>query len=486
MKRRDFLKQAATVGLASTLAISSASSQAVTGSARPKNVIFITVDQQCANELGCMGNPRVKTPRLDRMAAEGVLFRQMHCQAITCGPSRVAMVTGRYCHATGMHRNDTILPSHEQTLAEIFRDAGYHCVALGKVENHGVEEGRTDVSEGFLQGFHEYYGLDKGPKGDLTKAFIAGQGPYEGTDRHKYTAVWAGDEEDHFDVRSLRRAQRLLKERREDPKFLWLSFHQPHRPICPPKRFVEPYDPTTIPLPPSASMTLENRPKAIVDYAVSHGTTDITEDEIRTLIARRYAAASFLDDCIGQLRDTIRELEQERDTVLVYISDGGSYAGNYGWYQKMPFMLYDCLTHVPALIWAPGRVAPTQPTDALTEQIDLAPTLLELAGVGCPAPMQGQSLLPLMRGEVAALHDAVFAETGFDLRCIMVRTREWKFIYHHDCPHELYHLAEDPEEVRNVYGQYPEIETELRDRLIAWRMDTGSPVLRRRKRKPGK
>jgi arylsulfatase len=478
MDRREFVKENAIIGaslygthLANAVSASASGDQSSSAERLP-NVIFVTVDQQCADELGCMGNPEVKTPHLDRLAKEGVLFNNMFAQSGTCGPSRVAMLTGKYCHATGVQTNNAVLPPHEVNLPDLFGSKGYRCVAIGKVENiQGLPDGEIETDEGFLKGFHELHSQDKPDPNHAADSALNG-----------YISTFVADPEEHWDVKTLRHAQRVLADHPEDPVFMWLSFHQPHNPMAPPRKFVDMYDPEKIKLPASATMEIVDRPGPVSKYADDRVTGKIDHDGIRRLRAVRYAAASFLDDCMGQLIDTVKSLGQERDTIVIYISDHGSYAGNFGWYRKFPFVLYDCLVHVPAIVWAPGRIDATPTVDALVESIDLPATLIDMFGIDRPWNMQGKSLIPLITGEESELHDAVFAETGFDLRCIMVRTTDWKFVYYHNGQPELYNLQTDPHETRNVYGKHPTVEARLRDRLLKWRMDTGSPLLKDHKR----
>jgi arylsulfatase A-like enzyme len=418
----------------------------VQAAASKPNIIYITADQQKSGDLACLGNPVVHTPNLDRLAREGVAFNHAFCQFPVCLPSRVSMLTGRYPHSHRVRSNSTKLPNDETPLPAVLREAGYFAGATGVLESELAKH------------FDEYVPTLR-PK------------DFPGTEhiqRLRLSCVYGGPDEDHWDMRCMRETVSMLRRHRDRPQFLYVCFQQPHLIVAPLGRFAAKYPPADMPLPASAAKGLRGRTKFFAEDSKEREWTTLTRSELQTFIARRWASTEMLDSFVGEIRAAVDDLGLGPNTVWVYQSDHGDYAGEFGIVEKVPTSLADALIRVPLILSAPGRMRPRGLLNALVQEIDVMPTLLELAGLPCPKSVQGLSLLPLVEGRTAALRDRVFAQTGQSSTSWMVRTNDWKYIFAQSLEHELYDLRADPGETNNLAGSHPDLERKMQEQLLSW------------------
>jgi arylsulfatase len=414
---------------------------------RKPDIVYITSDQQRRDELSCSGNPLAHTPNLDRLGREGAVFRHAFVQFPVCLPSRVSMLTGRYPHAHRVGSNSAKLPVGETILPELLRSQGYSLGATGVLESE------------LARHFDEC---------DQTPAFRPKPAPeLTQMDRMARSAVFSAAPERHWDARCLRAAQRMLRTF-PHPQFLSINFHQPHGIIAPLAEFAKKYDPANMRLPASYETGPAGRPAPFLRGYKERGYGDLTKLEVQTILARRLASVEMLDSFIGELRRTHEELGTAENTIVIYQSDHGDYGGEFGCVDKSPTSLTDALLRVPMILWAPGRAHAQRPVDLLVEEVDVLPTILELAGLPLPQSVQGRSLLPLVQGKVETLHDAIFAETGEGFTSRMIRTPDWKLVVSRPNKSELYDLRQDPGETRNVFGAHPEVAQDLEARLRLW------------------
>ena len=424
--------------------------RAAGASTRP-DIIYITADQQRADQLSCNGHAAVHTPHLDRLAKEGAVFPNAFCQFPVCVPSRTSMFTGRYPHAHRVGSNEARLPADEILFSELLQGAGYFVGGAGMLE------------QDLIRPFDEF---------TLTPGARPKQTPeLSGLDRAKRSAIFSGPEERHRDVRCLRAALRMM-ERAAHPQFIHVSFHQPHGLVQPLERFARKYDPARIPLPESFAAGLATRGEEFQRAARKRVLSGLSRSEVQTIQARVYASVEMIDSFVGEIVNAVERRGTARNTVLIYQSDHGDYGGEFGLVDKSPTGLTDALTRVPMVIWAPGFFGPRGSHRALVEEVDVLPTIFEFAGLPVPRRVQGRSLAPVLRGQASEVREAVFAETQEDFSSKMVRTKDWKLIVHRHEAHELYDLRTDPGETRNLSGSHRPIETELRQRLETWERDT--------------
>ena len=461
--------------------------------ARRPNIILIMTDQQRYDSLGCYGSEVAHTPNLDRLASEGVKFEQCYCTAPSCVPSRASFFNMQYPHQHRVFNNGS---PWEHSWVEQFQAAGYHTVNVGKM--HTVPIGAPC---GFDQRFvvenkDRPLRLDR-PHGnfyDEWDKFLNNSGVRKPS-RHSYRAEhpdyetalgayeWPLEEKYHPDVFVGTMAEWFIEQREsETPLFLQVGFPGPHPPYDPPAPVLKQFDDIDIPVPDVSEEELANQPPPHAAYreqmiegnhdAVRWHERPTAEQLLR--LRRHYAAnVTLIDEQIGRTLDALERKGHLDNAIVLFTSDHGDCLGDHGHIQK--WTMYDVITRVPMLLWAPGRLPAGRRSNRLLQQMDCAPLLFELAGLEAP---KGSAVLalPLARGEGPG-RDVVFAEHPADglLREIkfitMVRTCDWKLVHYLDQPWgELYDLQNDPGEVRNLWESagHRNVRAELLTLLRDW------------------
>lgn len=361
------------------------------------NVLLVMVDD-LRPELGTLGSAHVRSPRIDRLAADGVLFRQAYVQAPVCGASRASMLTGlRPTHARFVSfdtRVDRDVPG-VPTLADLLRGAGYTTIANGKVlhwdddDLDGWSEPPWRVTPGGAD--QTAYVLPE------NRRLVAenGRGPaYEAAEVDDF--AYPNGKVAEKSVADLRRLAREGK-----PFFLAVGFWKPHLPFNSPQRYWDLYDRSRVPLardpqrPDGApDAALHASPELRAQYlGIPPAPEPIPDDLARTLVHGYLAAVSYTDALVGRVLDALDELGLADDTIVVLTGDHGYLLGDHGMWTK--HANFDLALRTPLVIRAPGA-ARGAATDEIVESLDLAPTILELAGVTAPADLGGLSLTPLL------------------------------------------------------------------------------------------
>ncbi|MAG34908.1 MAG: hypothetical protein CL878_01440 [Dehalococcoidia bacterium] len=452
------------------------------------NIVLLMSDQQKATSLGLYGNPDVRTPVLEALAAEGVLNQHYFVQHPLCFPSRCTIMTGRYPHAHGVTTNSRPLPAAERTLAELLHDAGYQNGVVGHFHaNSGGGRGfdyTHDMGEGVLrQLWAERRMLAEAQPRRVQHMVAQTANPPDEDMNGKITELGLGflDQTD-----------------RARPFFLQIAWIDPHPPFFAPAPYDTHYDRAGLALPP-AEPDFASKPPAQRQTAQDMGTLDAPEAEVRDALAHYYGMVSHLDDQVGRVLAYLDREGLRDNTIIVFTSDHGDYAGEHHMFGKS-CTLYDCLVRVPLVLAGPTNLVPSgQVVGGLTQSVDLLPTLLDLSGIAVPDNVQGQSWRTRWEGD-SQVDDMVFAQVGAQppemvsdpVRgnnipfgppasgrqvelSVMARTSEWKLVYTPGREtNELYHLAEDPWELQNRYARaadQPQVATLLRS-LLDWRLET--------------
>lgn len=434
------------------------------------NIVLITTDQQRWDTLGCAGNAVVRTPHIDRLAAEGVCFARAYAQSPLCMPSRASLITGRYPRAHGVMTNWVSLPAGEASMQDCLRGAGYTTAAVGKMHyrlllNTGTE---ADALQSPPYGYDHLvladgkYGV-LSPAEDDYRTLLRQQGWFDASrDYWKDPAVYGAFEavasplppELYIDQFIGDAAVGFLRRGTREPFFLWVSFCSPHHPFDPPRPYDTLYDPADMPSPHRREDELERKPPeygAHLEQILGIRTgrpRRLTEEVVRRVIAYYYGMITLLDAQVARVLQVLREAALLERTAIVFASDHGEFLGDHGLLLKAE-MLCDALVRVPLVVRYPARFAGGAPREEFVELVDLLPTMLDLAGVNVPARVQGRSLVPLCEGQGAGWRDSAFAE--YEHRK-MLRTDDWKLVWHSGKPWgELYDLRNDPHELLNLY-----------------------------------
>ncbi|MCU0915711.1 MAG: sulfatase-like hydrolase/transferase, partial [Planctomycetes bacterium] len=420
LSRRAFVKSLAAASLAG-LAPLSLPGGCRAASGRKLNILFIMSDQHSARALGCCGNREVRTPNLDRLAAGGVLCQQAFCQTAQCVPSRYSIFTGRYARSHGTYSNGQGQNPQEQTVAELFKKAGYATATIGK---HHMVMDQTTQDHGFDVVF-------AGADGRFAQRgeFLPFEEVHPGRSNVGKSAV--GNDEHPAGIITTK-ALEFLRGHRDQPFVLWYSFSGPHTPICPSSPWADMYQPEELTLPPNLDVIDKEIPQ-IDGLLTKSGQFSEKQWWHRRTLAYYYGLVSQIDHNIGRVLTELDNLGLSDHTLVVYTADHGEMMAEHGAWTKGR-SCYEGTIRVPMILRWPGALSAGKRIDELVCLIDLLPTLLEAAGQPIPANVQGASLLPLIRGQNKQWRDTVFSEIGNSTRdtCIAVRRRRHKYVLFRD------------------------------------------------------
>lgn len=456
------------------------------------NILMIYCDELRADVFGHAGHPRIQTPHLDELAASGFTFDRCYVPCPICMPSRSALATGRYPRSNGCLDNATpSLPDEpRRSLYRLIQEAGW------RTENVGKYHLAWPISESGFE-YHEPVHSPFGPFGPDDRS-LRKRARFRRLEGDLPIIVWGTSPlspENSYAALTVDAGLRRLREHGHDrPLFLRVAINMPHTPYAPPEPYAGWYDPAEEPLPRSYGDGIESKPTLVQLLYASRRYADLTEDDIRRSRCSYYGLVSYIDHEVGRLLGGLSDCGMRGDTIIVFTSDHGSCVGEHGWIEKWGH-LWEETCRVPLTIAGPG--VPPGRSEALVEQIDLMPTILDLVGVGTPPEVQGRSLRPLLEEPHGAFRDAVFAETFIPALmsrpAVSVRTARWKRTHYpcmadvemrlpsdhprrHDAMFdpenlvegELYDLANDPSETRNLWLSDASSEScaEL-DRLLA-------------------
>jgi arylsulfatase A-like enzyme len=358
------------------------------------NIIVILADDLGYGDLGCYGHRSFETPRIDRMAAEGVRFTDFYVPTPYCAPTRAALLTGRYPFRSGMVFNpapdngidDVGLPDSELTLAEALRKAGYATTCIGKW--HLGHRPRFFPTR---HGFDSYYGIlysnDMRPVQLIENESVVEYPVFQATLTQRYT----------------QRALDFIETNRDRPFFLYLPHAMPHKPLAASEAFYK------------TSSTLYGDVMAELDWSV------------------------------GQILDKLRDLKLDETTLVIFTSDNGPwYGGSTGGLRGMKGRTWEGGVRVPMIARWSGRIPPGRTARAMAGIIDLFPTLVRLAGaeVADSPPLDGRDIWPLMmRDDAPSPHDALFMMAG--PRVLAMRSGPWK-LYIRSPGRDVRHPADRP------------------------------------------
>ena len=398
------------------------------------NLIICSLDTLRADHLSCLGNGRGLTPNLDRIASEGALFSQTYATDIPTQPSHTALFTGQSGINTGIVSHfhpAAYLPEETLWLPSLLRHQGY---VTGAVDHLFA------MKDWFIRGYDDYMpppGRSRSPG-----SVINGIG-----------LPW-------------------ISEHAERDFFLFLHFWDAHIPYVPPSPFKERYtEATSGRVDPDIMAKLEGRPsyplfkQNLYDFLDAMPNLDYIADLYDAEVA-------YLDFEIGTIFDHLGAEGLLEDTMVVLFGDHGENMTEHdAWFDHAG--LYDSVTHVPLVLWAPGRI-PVSESDAMVTLVDVLPTILETLDLPAAEGITGRSLYPLMRGETAVHREAVMLSEATWQAARAIRTPEWKLIRFYQTTLygrsgiELYDMAADPDEQHNVADRYPEVAADLDGRLRHW------------------
>ena len=420
------------------------------------NVLFIMTDQQRWDCLGVNGNPLIRTPHLDGLAKDGVNFTHHFTNAVACVPSRACLLSGQHVsvHGADVTSGGKWLAPETPTLPGCFTDAGYRTVGIGKVHATPWDdpcgfERRVPVDGIYEEEEHARMLKKKGLWGRHVGHHTPGFGKAY---KSMPCPLPLDDHVDGFIGKRGREALASLLERPE-PFFLYVSFVGPHEPLDPPHPYDEMYDPAQMPTGHRREGELDVLParvlREVTDMGIEHlDLTAVPEAKKREMAAHYYGKCTLIDDQVGRLLDLLWKSGRYDNTIVLFTTDHGEYLGDHNLYYKGYFPCdSDC--RIPLIIKAPG-LARGITSDRISGNIDVMPTLLELAGLPAPGTCQG---IPLAgRDAVAGPHDGDYAVTYSERGpAHRLRTHDWAYVHRSCGEHDqLYNVVEDPHELNNL------------------------------------
>jgi arylsulfatase A-like enzyme len=451
------------------------------------NILFIMTDDQAQKALGIYGNEILKTPNMDRVGNEGMRFDEAFVTNSVCAPSRASYLTGLYSHTHGVTSNGEEPGWYEQmglrpdqvTYPMLLREAGYHTAVVGKWHIKSMPTG------------FDHWAILRGQGSYFDPQFIVNGAPVQ---FRGHTDDVIGDQ-----------ALAYLRQRPEEQPFcLCFQFKAPHGPWEPDPRFYEAFKDVEIPLP----VSFEDGPPDGAPLALSKTTMTIagmgdfyhkaerrppqvdkdlppaerTRANLQAMVRNYYRVLLGVDENVGRVLDFLDDNGLADNTIVVFTSDNGFFLGEFGFYDKR--LMYEPSIRVPMLLRWPGHIRAGQVDVAhMVLNIDVAPTLLDLAGAAVPEWMHGRSWKPLLEGKDARWREDFLYE-WFEYPAVHcarkhrgVRTTRWKLIHFWEQPDEwaLYDLQEDPDELVNLIDQpgHARRIVELKARLQALRAETG-------------
>lgn len=440
LNRRQFLNLAAGAA-ASTISLATCSTglAKTAKAAKRPNIIFLLTDDHRADALGCAGNTIIQTPNIDYLAANGVRFTNAFVTTSICACSRASIFTGQWTARHGIidfntHFTPQVLA---QTYPMLLRSAGYRIGFIGK---YGV-------------GPQKDLPIDKY---DYWRGF-PGQGKYEHTDEngnYKHLTRIMGEQAVEF----------LHASSKDQPFCLSVSFKAPHVQDGDPRQFIydrayaDLYKDAVIPTPKTADPKYFDALPQFLRDSEARRRWELrfpTPEKFQESVKGYYRLITGVDIVIGKLRAELKRLGFDDNTVIIFTGDNGFYLGEYGLAGK--WFPHELSIRVPLIVYDPR--APKKRRGLALEQmvlnVDIAPTILDLAGLKPPAQMQGQSLLPLLRGKRPKWRAEFFYEHPFEhktiAKSVALRTRRYKYARYTDYDYEeLYDLKTDPEEINNL------------------------------------
>ncbi|MDQ6422956.1 sulfatase [Paenibacillus sp. LHD-117] len=452
---------------------------------RKPNILFMMSDDHASHAMSCYGSRINRTPQLDRIANEGMLFDNCFCTNSICSPSRAAILTGKYNHLNGVKSIEDELDGRQMTFPKLLQEGGYQTAMIGK--------------------WHLGHGGNADPTGFDYWTVVPGQGDYHNPHFYEMGELkkfkgYVTDVITDFSID-------WMDKRDRDRPFLLMCHHKaPHRPWVPAKKYESLYEDTVIPEPETFYDDYATRSKAAVDARMridSHMNDEVDlkgspPDGLSPIEAKKWRYQRYIkdylrcvasiDESVGRLLDYLEEDGIAEDTIVIYTSDQGFFLGDHGWYDKR--FMYEESLRMPFIVRYPREIRAGSRTDAMTLNIDFPATFLDYAGIPIPDEMQGSSLRPIWEDAGTPdnwrtsmyyrywmhldEHHNVYSHYG-------IRTERYKLIYYYGealgtsgsieenrSPEwELFDLELDPYELKNVYGydSYADVAKSLKQEL---------------------
>jgi arylsulfatase A-like enzyme len=499
MNRREFIKTTEIAGAGALLDVKKGRSEPANkrgNSPEIKNILLLFVDQHRQDCCGCYGNEIVRTPNIDRLAQNGVMFSNAYTPAPVCTPARASLQTGLWPHnhklTFNTHRTHLMggVDDPDPSIgffSDTLKEKGWQLAHIGKwhigtdqnkpsdhgyddlpyypgygypsrhphyveyLKKHGVNGFNLLSEKKDPTGLRPYSGLQEGPQSASIPAYLANQ---------------------TIDV-----INRFIGS--DNPFFVSCNFWGPHAPYNITKKHLEMYRGADIRAWPNFNCDLSDKPGVITRYGEYWKTGWFDEDSLAELIGEYYGYISLIDEEIGRILKALEDSGELDQTLIIYSADHGSSVGSYRFWDK-GFGMYDVITRIP-MVFSHPSITPAE-SDAFVTLLDFAPTLLEIAGCNVPDVVDGASLMPVLQGSKKSIREdyIVTEHHGHQLPFWqrMVRTPGFKYIYNPTSRDEFYDLESDPHETKNIINNADrERLSWAKEILIQWMKGNKDPLL---------
>ena len=483
ISRRQFMLE--TIGTGTSMILAK-SVFAETGSAKIppkpkgiKNVVILMNDQHAHNVLGCAGFGKLKTPTFDRLAADGIRFTQATCAVTPCLPSRHSLFHGLYAFQTGAYSNVHSLPLEEIppfTMGKVFKENGYKTVACGKMHwfpYHAPVERDNYFGFDYRAGhFHEtgekmdthfvaeHRELEEQRIAENKEHGIGGGGDNNAESMLGFISKL--DSKEMVDWWSAGKAAEFIDKNHDKPFLLVCSLIKPHAAHDVPAELAGLYDPNDVPLWPKP-------PEGLEVYDKYKG---LSRDDLKTVIANYMGVVTHADKCHARVLEALDRNGLYDETLIIFTSDHGEMLGSRGVTAFSKYNLYEQAIRVPFIVKPPKSMAKDtgKTSDMPVSLVDVFPTILDAAGLKGAERLSGISLSPILQGEELQSPRKVtlteFWGGGKPGTSLAIRSNTWKFIIRSDGAEELYNLAEDPLEFKNLSKDNPQRISELKSLYV--------------------
>ncbi len=418
------------------------------------NVVFLMSDSHNPFVTSVYGHPFVRTPNLERLAERGTVFENAYTPSPLCVPARSCLMSGMYVHQNEVFNNCKVIPAGHPTYGGVLAEQGVHTVYIGP--------GANLYNDPFTFGFTEMIGV-KRTEPNLSTRFDRSVPPKEhGRPINKKHGpkddVWQGD------IDSVESAVRWLRERAsqlDKPWTLTVNVVAPHPPFYARPEYWRMYEGYGDLPEYGDDVEPARHPYAqdLRDYILTGG---LTEQEIRGMRQGYYAGVTFVDAQLGLLLDALEETGQLENTVVAYVSDHGEMLGKFGlWWKRT---MYEDSVRIPLVVAGPGFAAGRRVRTPVS-LLDFQATIFQAVGAQRPDGWQGTPLQHVAENDPERVVFSEYHGDGIRAGSFMVRKGDWKLIYNMAAPHQLFNLAEDPDELHNVYAKEPEVAADLEQEL---------------------
>lgn len=494
--RREFLALTS-AALGTGLTVPMAQTKASRHKSKKPNIIIFMPDQLRAESIACYGHSLVKTPNIDRLAREGTRFDHCQCPYPVCTAARCSMLTGWYPHTAGHRTVYNLLKPNEPNLFKYLKQNGYDVYWYGKND--------VLVHDRFAESATEWSFMADGPE------WSGKDNPWPFEDRRYFTFLFKakGKRTTYPDYARVRAAVKILEQRRHSKPFcIFLPLFFPHPPFTAPPEFYNMYSPSDVP--PLRPAQFEGKPAFYEAIHRSRRLDKLTQDEFRKINAVYLGMISYIDWLLGDVLDAIDRNGHRDDTAVIFCSDHGEWAGDYGLVEKWSAGMDEALLRVPLIARIPGG-AKEHVCNGPVELFDVMATCLDIAGIEAQHTHFARSLVSHLKGSAGNPNRAVFSEGGYNTnephcfepleafdtkhiyypkialenespetitRTTTIRTRRFKLAVRPQGTSEMYDMQKDPREMNNVYGQaaYAPQQKDLESRMLNWYVRTSDVV----------